>query len=260
MKITFYTLQGKSPIKKNTFRSFSVHTIKYMDRDEALERELEELREQQEREREERNNDNEEKNSVPPTPALSWSGNDDDDEREMSFLRKSERKIEKLKDKQEEIEGELLDRIHEGYENLSFEKGEKVLTKFMDIREKVKENTAEKAEALEAEFKDDLKPVAYFSKKVDIEATGFKKLTQVLEKEEEAIHKELKKEQYYEDNQHEYETERSEWKERHRESVRECRQDKKDIKEILESNLEKPSEMAEDLLNESGPDYTGGDD
>lgn len=28
----------------------------------------------------------------------------------------------------------------------------------------------------------------------------------------------------------------------------------------MESNLEKASEMAESLLGESGPDYTGGDD
>lgn len=29
---------------------------------------------------------------------------------------------------------------------------------------------------------------------------------------------------------------------------------------MIESNLERPSEMAEDLVNETGPDYTGGDD
>ncbi len=39
-----------------------------------------------------------------------------------------------------------------------------------------------------------------------------------------------------------------------------CRQEKKNIKEYLDSNLEKPSVLAESLLDEIGPDYTGGDD
>jgi hypothetical protein len=39
-----------------------------------------------------------------------------------------------------------------------------------------------------------------------------------------------------------------------------CRQEKKNIKEYVASNLEKPSEMIQDTLDQSGPDYTGGDD
>ena len=70
----------------------------------------------------------------------------------------------------------------------------------------------------------------------------------------------IKKGQYYKDHKDEYEKERSEWKQDHQKSVRESREEKEDIKTKLVSNLEKPSEIAQDLLEEGGPSYTDPDD
>lgn len=42
------------------------------------------------------------------------------------------------------------------------------------------QNSNDRADALEAEFSDPLKPVAYFSKKVELENSGFKKVTEAL--------------------------------------------------------------------------------
>jgi len=177
-----------------------------------------------------------------------------------TFLSIAKGKIDNLIDKQEKVEVKLIDRINDGYEKLNSKKADEIFNKYIDNKDKIKVNTETKALNLESEFSDKLKPVAYFEKKVDIEASGFKKLTQAFEKEEEEINKEIKKGEYYKNNKDQYEKERAEWKEKHVEEVKECRQEKQNIKTILVSNLEKPSEMVEDLLNETGPDYTGGDD
>jgi len=177
-----------------------------------------------------------------------------------TFLSTAKEKIDNLIDKQEKVEGKLIDHLEDGYEKLNSKKAEEIYNKYIGNKDKIKAHTQTKSEALEDEFSDELKPVAYFDKKVDIEASGFKKLTQAWVKEEEEINKEIKKGEYYKNNKDKYEKERAEWKEKHIEEVRECRQEKQNIKTILVSNLEKPSEMVEDLLNETGPDYTGGDD
>lgn len=177
---------------------------------------------------------------------------------EKNFLDTAKERIDKLMNKQEAAEDNLIDRINSGYIQLSRDKSGPILDKFEDRRVKVKDDGYKKAKALEAEFEDQLKPVAYFTKKVDIEASIFKKYVQILEKEEEEIDKELKKENYI--NKDKYEKERSEWKANHIDTVKECRQEKQNIKTMVSSNLEKPSEMAEDLVNELGSDYTGGDD
>jgi hypothetical protein len=44
------------------------------------------------------------------------------------------------------------------------------------------------------------------------------------------------------------------------EQVRSSRQEKQQIVESIKSNLESPSQLAESLIDEQGPDYTGGDD
>ena len=71
---------------------------------------------------------------------------------------------------------------------------------------------------------------------------------------------EIKKKENYSEFKEQYERERSEWIQEHKLNVHSCRQEKKNLKDDLGSNLEKASEMAEDLVQETGPDYTGGDD
>jgi hypothetical protein len=177
-----------------------------------------------------------------------------------TFFTEAKGNLDKLINKQEKVEDKLIDRVEKGYEKLDEGVADEILDKFEDRREKIKEKIHEKAAKLEEEFKGEIKSVEYFQKKVDIEAAGFKKLTQALEKEEEEIDKQIKNDQDYKNYKDKYEKERSEWKEEHQENVRNCRQDKQDIKKHLESNLEKPGEMAESLVNETGPDYTGCDD
>lgn len=179
---------------------------------------------------------------------------------ERNFLTDSKERIDGLIDKQEEVENNIIDRIEAGYKKLRSDKAMEIFEKFEPRKDKLRGDILEKSEDLEGEFRAPLKPVAYFQKKVDLESSGFKKLTQVFEKEEEEIDKELKKEPKYKNYKEEYEKERSEWKEQHQENVRTCRKEKQEIKTHIESNLQKASEMAEDLSHETGPDYTGGDD
>lgn len=175
-----------------------------------------------------------------------------------TYLDLAKERVDELMNKQEKVEAKLIDRIDKGYEILSYKKGDDILDKFEDRRAKIQENVHKKASGLESEFEGEIKSIAYLQKKTDIEASGFKKLTQILEKEEEEIDKELKKVSDYNLHKDTYEKKRSEWKEEHQENVRSCRQEKQDIKEHLVSNLDKASVMAEDLLAESGPEYGGG--
>lgn len=252
------------PLKDNK-RRFSTSRLKLSDIDklinkvskhkEQLENFRRNLDKQKEEERMEKEKEREEEREQEKFQELAGK-----EKNERTFLTDAKERLDELIDKQEKVEGKIIQRLDKGYEKLNFEKGEEILEKFEDRRIKVKDNINEKALELEAEFKGELKPVAYFQKKVDIEASGFKKLTQVFEKEEEEIDKQLKKESNYNDYKDKYEKERSEWKQEHQENVRICRQEKQDIKKHLDSNLEKASVMAEDLVNETGPDYTGGDD
>jgi hypothetical protein len=128
---------------------------------------------------------------------------------ERNFLTDAKERLEKLINKQEKVEEKIMQRVEQGYEKLNYEKGDEIIEKFNDTKEKIIENINGKAMELEAEFKGEMKPSAYFQKKVDIEASGFKKLTQVFEKEEEEINKELKKESDFHNYEDDYERERS---------------------------------------------------
>jgi hypothetical protein len=57
-----------------------------------------------------------------------------------------------------------------------------------------------------------------------------------------------------------YEEDRSKWKEKMIEDIRKSKKEKEEFQKELTSKLEKSSEMANDYLNEAGPDYTAGDD
>jgi len=85
-------------------------------------------------------------------------------------------------------------------------------------------------------------------------------MTQELQKEEEKLHKEIQKRSDFAQNKEEYEKDRLEWKEDLGRMVSSCRKEKQELKERVKSNLETASEMAQDLMDETGPDYTGGDD
>lgn len=181
-------------------------------------------------------------------------------ERDKPLLSQAEERINKLKETQEKITDVAVERLSKSYEKLDSEKGEKILDQVEDGRLKILLNTESKLRDLDKSFEGEIKSVAYFQKKVDIEAAGAKKLIQSLEKEEKVVHEELQKEPNYNQYKDKYEADRSKWKQEHDDNVRSIRLEKQDIKKQLDSNLEKASEMSESLVNETGPDYTGGDD
>lgn len=176
-----------------------------------------------------------------------------------TFLDESEDKVNGLMENQSQVENSLIERLTNGYSSLGGEKAKEIHPQYGERCKEIKNKIQEKAFELEEEFKGE-RSVAYFQKKVDIQTAGFKKITQIFEKEEEQVDKELRKKASFEDYKEEYDKERSKWKQELTENIRACRQEKKDVKESLNSRLEKASEMAESLLEESGPDYTGGDD
>lgn len=177
-----------------------------------------------------------------------------------TFSERSEKNFEGLIDKHGEVEDKLLIHMIDGYSLLGEKKTREVHQKYKESREAITEKIEKRAMDLEDEFKDDVKSVAYYTSKIDIESARFKKLTQLLEKEEKEIDQEIKQKEDYSQIKEEYEKKRLAFIEEHKEDVKSCRQEKANIKKDIESNLEKPSEMAESLVQETGPDYTGGDD
>jgi hypothetical protein len=182
--------------------------------------------------------------------------------KKKNFLDKCEELFKELLDKQVIVEDNIMSRILEGYKKLNdLNKVEEIEQNYSKFSKELKDKLRVKFFALEEEYKDG-KSVTYFLKKVDLETANFKKTTHLLEKKEEQVHEELKKSSFYgvAEKKQEYEKERLEWKEEHKENVRICRQEKQNVKKDIEANLEKPSEIAQSLVEESGPDYTGGDD
>lgn len=174
---------------------------------------------------------------------------------ERNFLTVARDRINQLMDKQDKVEKNLDDRIEEGLNKLSDEERDKISTKFIPPYLEAKDKVNDKSKALEKEYEDELKPVGYFRKKADIEASAFKKIVHVKEKLEEEVDKKLKEKLDHTDKE-EYEKERSEWQNEHKKNIRECRQEKQNVQEHITSNLQKASEMALDLLETEipGPD------
>lgn len=177
-----------------------------------------------------------------------------------TFIDEAKKTIDELIDKQEKVEEALLKRIEKGYGKLREEASDEIIEKFESRRNKIRLQIEDKSDKLEAEYNGEIKSVDYCQRKLDLEASGFKKYSHILQKEEEEIDNKIKNESYYKNFKDKYDKERAEWKEEHQENIRYCRQEKQEIKKNLESKLEKPSELAESLVDEMGPDYTGGDD
>lgn len=93
-----------------------------------------------------------------------------------------------------------------------------------------------------------------------MEAARFKKLTQSLDKQEKEIAEEVRKNPDYTEYKEEYEQYRLESLKQHQQDVRQRRDEKIELKKDIEAKVEKPSEMAQNLVEESGPEYTAGDD
>ena len=90
------------------------------------------------------------------------------------------------------------------------EKGQEINDKFDKTLAKISEKKDENIDKLEKELPFSEEPVAYMQKRMDLEASAFKKTTQVLQKEEEEFDNEVKKEQVYQNIKETYDRIRSE--------------------------------------------------
>lgn len=178
-----------------------------------------------------------------------------------TFSQKSDEAFERLMDKHEKAEGRFFDFLVKSFDFLGKEKTVEIHSKYKEPRAKIKENMEKRAHELEGEFNNEIKSVAYYTSKIDIESARFKKHTQLLEKEEQEIDQAIQKAEHKDSERKvKYDAEREQFIEEHKIDVKDCRQEKATIKKDIESNLEKPSEIMESLLEDFGPDYTGGDD
>jgi len=181
-------------------------------------------------------------------------------EQEEPFLEQAFGKINGLMDKQEKVEVNLIDRLEQLYKKMNPLKAKEMYENNREKNNVLKKKIEETAAKLEPELKDDTASVSSLTQKINTESSGFKKNIQALQKEEEEVYKEVQKTPDYVKHTEKYETEREDFKEKLQNSVRLCREEKKNINSFLESRLEKPSELAQSLAEEMGPDYGGGDD
>lgn len=124
--------------------------------------------------------------------------------------------------------------------------------------QRAKDNTTEKMDKLDQEFPHEIKPVGYYENLLDLQCSLFKKTIGTMQRYEQTLYdgssgEELRKIEGFEQD-------RSELKDKIAEEVRLCRHEKQELRSHMLSNLEKPSELASSLIDETGgPDDTGGD-
>jgi hypothetical protein len=173
-----------------------------------------------------------------------------------TFLTTVKDNVQDLLEKQTKIDNELASTIKKKYKKLTTEEEMEINSRF---DQKLADNE-DKYERKEKEIREEcnnVPDILFFQKKIANTASFFKTLTQLRQKEEEAINEVLKTKPDYKESS---EQKRLEWKEEIAKKVRDCRQEKQIIETHMASRLEKPSELALSLLDELGPDYTGGDD
>jgi len=177
------------------------------------------------------------------------------EEIEKNFIDKADEKLNELLKKQDYVDEATDKQIKKALELLSNEESKKIETKYYSVLTKEYTKISNRNQKLEEEFPEG-KSVAYFQKKIDIETSSFKKLTQIKQQEENEVSEKIK-ENCDSETFNKYNKERLEWKIKHIEDIKSCRSEKQKVKEEISSNLEKPSEMAQDLAETEMPDLYG---
>jgi hypothetical protein len=172
---------------------------------------------------------------------------------EINFLSKSKDRVHEWMDEQDVIEGKLTKRIDYQFSLVSAKDEDRISKKYDRLIEKVQDQAEEKGKQLQAQFSE-LLPIAYFTQKVSIESNSHKKIVQLKQQELKALDEALQGHKDYNPE------EAMKFRKEIEELVRKSRQEKQAIEKHLVSNLEPASELAMSLLDELGPDYTGGDD
>lgn len=94
-----------------------------------------------------------------------------------------------------------------------------------------------------------------------IEEKRFKNIRQTYQKAEEDMDTNLRAQSKFPlGDKNKYEENRLKWKQEIIEDIRKSKKEKDEFKKELVSNLEKPSEIAQDLMDQPGLDSTGGDE
>lgn len=183
-----------------------------------------------------------------------------DSEEDKTYWYKCYSQITKLHRDQIDIRKEVLATVIEKkYKWLSPEEmqelSEKYDSKLEEIRHKSKIKNVQLD--IESEYGGDATPISYYQGKLNIVAKDFKDIMQYEQKRLAELHQILSKKPGYSED---LIKEDKEFSENLIKKIRGCREEKKNIGTFITSRLESPAELAESLVDEMGPDYTGGDD
>ena len=110
---------------------------------------------------------------------------------EKNFIDKADEKLNELLKKQDYVDEATDEQIKKALRLLSNEESKKIETKYYSVLTKEYTKISNRNQKLEEEFTEG-KSVAYFQKKIDIEASSFKKLTQIKQQEENEVSEKIK--------------------------------------------------------------------
>jgi hypothetical protein len=115
-----------------------------------------------------------------------------------------------LNQKHNEVIGTLSNNIQDGLQKLDAKKAKEIQKKHNSQISDTSGDVEAKLDNIEKKFENQILSVEYYQKIIDTQSKGFKKVTQLLEKEEKAIDEEIKKTSNYNNYKDEYEKKRSE--------------------------------------------------
>jgi hypothetical protein len=254
----FYKLseQYKYPFYNSSKKNFTSSTQKQIDVDKIFEKankqkkQLEELRKNLD---ENKFSENEDKKEIPDKTQFNNS--------EESFITIMWRKRLNIQKANTDIETKLHSRLDE---YLAFLGKNEMTAKTMSDFGKKMESIEAKRKASLNEYNEKHKhgeSIESVKDLIGIEERRFKTSRQAYQKAEEDVDKNLRAlSKFPLDDKNKYEEERSKWKEEIIEDIRNAKKVKDEYQKELVSNLEKPSEIAQDLIDQSGLDNTGGDE
>lgn len=110
---------------------------------------------------------------------------------EKNFIDKADEKLNELLKKQDYVDEATDKQIKKALGLLSNEESKKIETKYYSVLTKEYTKISNRNQKLEEEFPEG-KSVAYFQKKIDIETSSFKKLTQLKQQEENEVSEKIK--------------------------------------------------------------------
>lgn len=190
-------------------RTFSLSIVRYSDLDKLFEKANQQRKEMEEFKRKLENEKVQQKEIEKLRNQETTEAPKDIVSEERNFLFFATDRSGILREKQLEVRNTIWNRIQDLHSKIHEKNSDVIFNKYDERRNAIIENSEKKTENLEAEFKGE-NSIAYLHKRIDIEANHFKKLSQLLEKEEEELDKEMKKVRGFDKNKDQYEKDRLE--------------------------------------------------